>query len=58
MAAYVIAMLEVRDTSWRAEYVPKTEALIEKHGGRFVARGEGEILEGEGWLSAVDLSRS
>ncbi len=48
MAAYVIGMLEVRDTSWRAEYGPKTEALIKKHGGRFAARGEGETLEGEG----------
>jgi uncharacterized protein (DUF1330 family) len=48
MAAYVIGMLEVRDTSWRAEYGPKTAALIEKHGGRYVARGGAETLEGDG----------
>lgn len=48
MAAYVIGMLEVRDPSWRAEYGPKTAALIEKHGGRYVARGGAELLEGEG----------
>jgi uncharacterized protein (DUF1330 family) len=48
MAAYVIGMLEVRDTSWRTEYGPKTAALIEKHGGRYVARGGAETLEGDG----------
>ena len=48
MAAYVIGMLQVRDTSWRAEYGPKTAALIEKHGGRYVARGEADVLEGDG----------
>lgn len=48
MAAYVIGMLEVRDPSWRAEYGPKTAALVEKHGGRYVARGGAESLEGDG----------
>ncbi len=51
MAAYIIGMLEVRDTSWRAEYGPKTEALIEKHGGKIKAgAGTPETLEGEGKL--------
>ncbi len=48
MAAYVIGMFEIRDTSYRTEYGPKTAALIEKHGGRYVARGGAELLEGEG----------
>lgn len=48
MAAYVIGMLEVRDPSWRAEYGPKTATLVEKHGGRYVARDGAEALEGNG----------
>ncbi len=48
MAAYVIGMLEVREPSWRAEYGPKTDALVEKHGGRCVAIGGAQTLEGEG----------
>jgi uncharacterized protein (DUF1330 family) len=48
MAAYVIGMLQVRETSWLAEYGPKTAALLEKHGGRYVARGRAETLEGDG----------
>jgi uncharacterized protein (DUF1330 family) len=48
MAAYVIVrVLEVRDTAWRAEYAPKTAALVEKHGGKFLVRGGAkESLEG------------
>ncbi|MFQ5850622.1 MAG: DUF1330 domain-containing protein [Candidatus Binatia bacterium] len=54
MAAYVIARLEVRDTAWRAEYGPKTAALIEKHGGRFLVRGGAmESLEGDGKLPST-----
>ena len=52
MAAYVIVrVLEVRDTGWRAEYGPKTTALIQKHGGKFlVSGGAMERLEGSGKL--------
>ncbi len=48
MAAYVIVrVLEIRDTAWRAEYGPKTAALVEKHGGKFlVGGGAKEGLEG------------
>jgi len=52
MAAYVIVRVsEVRDTGWRAEYGPKTTALIQKHSGKFLASsGAKESLEGSGKL--------
>jgi uncharacterized protein (DUF1330 family) len=37
MAAYVIARLEPRDTSWRQAYSPKTAELIRKYGGKVLA---------------------
>ncbi len=54
MAAYVIGHLEMRDPSWLAEYGPKTAALVEKHGGKFLIRGGAmEMLEGKGKLPSV-----
>jgi len=51
MAAYVIVHLEVRSTTWLAEYGPKTAALIEKHSGKYLVRGGTmEGLEGDGEL--------
>lgn len=52
MAAYVIVrVLEMRDTGWREEYAPKTSALVQKHGGKFIVRGGAkERLEGTGKL--------
>ncbi|ETX05575.1 MAG: hypothetical protein ETSY2_22175 [Candidatus Entotheonella gemina] len=54
MAAYAIGRLQMRDPSWLAEYGPKTAALVEKHGGKYVVRGGAmERLEGEGDLPSV-----
>ncbi len=52
MAAYVIVrVLEVRGLAWLAEYRPKTEALVKKHSGKFLAGGGvKESLEGSGKL--------
>jgi uncharacterized protein (DUF1330 family) len=52
MAAYVIARLEVRDTTWRESYSPKTAELIRKHGGRVLAPfgSKVEALEGNAKL--------
>ena len=52
MAAYVIVrILEMHNSAWREEYVPKTNALVQKHGGRFMVRGGAqESLEGGGKL--------
>jgi uncharacterized protein (DUF1330 family) len=54
MPAYAIGRLQMRDPSWVAEYAPKTAELINKHGGRFLARGgAAERLEGHGALPSV-----
>jgi uncharacterized protein (DUF1330 family) len=48
MPAYVIVRLKVRNNDWVAEYRPKTTALVEKHGGKFlVRRGKMDRLEGK-----------
>ena len=38
MAAYVIGRVQIRNSDWVAEYGPKTAALVEKHGGKFLVR--------------------
>ncbi len=55
MAAYIILRVEIRNEAWREEYIPKTTALIEKHGGKFlVAAGAAmESLEGDGKLPSA-----
>ena len=54
MPAYAIGQLTMRDPSWLAEYGPKTAALVEKHGGKYLVRGGAmERLEGEGGLPNV-----
>ena len=48
MAAYAVVELKLNDQSWIERYVPPVRALIEKHGGRILARAfEYEQLEGE-----------
>jgi uncharacterized protein (DUF1330 family) len=54
MAAYVIGRVQVRKDDWVAEYRPKTAALVEKHGGKFlVRRGKMEKLEGKETLPTL-----
>jgi uncharacterized protein (DUF1330 family) len=54
MAAYAIGQLEMRDPSWLQEYGPKTLALVQKHGGKYLVRGGAmERLEGTGQLPSV-----
>jgi len=49
MAAYVIGEIEVTDPKVYDEYRKQVLATVEKHGGRFMARGgKAEQLEG-GW---------
>jgi uncharacterized protein (DUF1330 family) len=49
--AYVMGYLEIRDPSWVKEYGPKNDALVQKHGGRFLVKGDAmEALEGGGKL--------
>jgi uncharacterized protein (DUF1330 family) len=44
----------MRDPSWVAEYGPKNDALVRKHGGRFLVRGDAlEALEGDRQLPSL-----
>ncbi len=48
MACYFIGRLTMKDPSWIDEYVPGTQALVEKHGGRYlVSGGAMELCEGD-----------
>jgi uncharacterized protein (DUF1330 family) len=54
MPAFAIGRLKMSDPSWVAEYGPKTAALVQKHGGRYVIRNQkSERLEGSGPLPDV-----
>ena len=49
MPAYVIALYNVWDQSWRPKYREPVIELIKKHGGRYVVRADvcpWEMLEG------------
>jgi len=47
MPAYLIAEIEVFDTVGYAEYIRLVPATIERYGGRYIARGGAETVEGE-----------
>ena len=47
MAAYLLAQVEVHDMAQYRKYTARTPAIIEKYGGRFLARG-GEVVTLEG----------
>lgn len=48
MTAYAVLELTIEDKSWLPSYVPPVEALIKKHGGRYLARAfEYEQMEGD-----------
>jgi uncharacterized protein (DUF1330 family) len=53
MAAYMIFEVNVTDGSWRKEYAPKTAELVQKHGGRYLAAGPAEKVEGSRALPSV-----
>jgi uncharacterized protein (DUF1330 family) len=54
MAAYIVVVLKIKHMDWQAGYIPKTIELLEKHGGRIVAAGPPEVLEGPGdWADRV-----
>ena len=47
MPAYVIAHIDVKDPVRYADYIKMSPISIQKHGGRFIARGgKVETLEG------------
>lgn len=46
MAANVVGEAIVTDDAFAEEYRPKVQELVEKHGGKFIAGGTFEKLEG------------
>ncbi|MDW4498557.1 DUF1330 domain-containing protein [Sulfitobacter sp. D35] len=47
MSAYLIADIKVTDDGWIPEYAANVHKLVEKHGGRYLARsGNIDTLEG------------
>lgn len=54
MTYYAIVRVTITDESWVAEYLPAVTALVEKHGGRYLARTMTmERLEGDAELPSV-----
>ncbi len=49
MAVYMIVELEVLDPETYARYVERVPALVQKHGGRYVVRGDAVTPLGGGW---------
>jgi uncharacterized protein (DUF1330 family) len=48
MPAYVIGRLQIRDSSWVEKYAAGMKPLLQKYGGRYLARAaEMETLEGD-----------
>jgi uncharacterized protein (DUF1330 family) len=48
MKCYAVAELDVTDPQWVREYVAKVTAMVERRGGRYLARtGQIEKIEGE-----------
>ena len=47
MSVYLIAQIKVTDDAWVAEYAANVHRLVERHGGRYLARsGNVTTLEG------------
>ena len=48
MAAFLIAIVKVTDSSWVPDYAARVHEIAAKHGGRYLSRsGNIETLEGE-----------
>jgi len=54
MAVYLIADIKVTDESWIPDYAANVHGLVEKHGGKYLARsGNISTIEGEGLDSTL-----
>lgn len=54
MKYYAAVTIKLNDDSWLAEYGPVVGPLVEKHGGRYLARStEMETIEGDSPLPDV-----
>lgn len=47
MAAYIIVEYVVTDYTAFTEFSKRTAAAVEAHGGRYLVRGEVEVLDGD-----------
>ncbi|MFA3920315.1 DUF1330 domain-containing protein [Ruegeria hyattellae] len=48
MSVYLIAEIKITDDSWVPDYAANVHNLVEKHGGRYLARsGNIDTLEGD-----------
>lgn len=47
MPAYVVSMMSISDADTYKKYTDRTPPIVEKYGGKFLARG-GEVLTVEG----------
>ncbi len=50
MAAYIIVEYVITDYTAFSEFSRRTAAAVEAHGGRYLVRGEVEVLDGD-WSS-------
>lgn len=56
MKYYAVAEMEITDRGWVAEYVKNVTRMVERHGGRYLARTAKVVqLEGERKLPQVFL---
>jgi len=56
MKYYCVAELEITDQGWVSDYVQNVTKLVERHGGRYLARTNNvERLEGERPLPQIFL---
>jgi uncharacterized protein (DUF1330 family) len=54
MPAYVIAMMSIHDAETYRKYTDRTPAIVKKHGGKFLTRGEDvTTLEGETYQDRI-----
>jgi uncharacterized protein (DUF1330 family) len=55
MAAYAIGSLTVRSTEWQQEYGARMPALIQKHGGKVLAKAPPQAMEGAPHLPGAQV---
>ena len=49
MAAYLICHVTVKDDAWMPDYIQNVHGIVEKHGGKYLARSANiTTIEGEG----------
>lgn len=47
MTAYIVFEVTATDHSWQEKYLEPTAKIVAKHGGRYIALGSPEKIEGD-----------